>query len=127
MSKKNMYVVEDDTFFLNVITDDLSENQHYNVKGFSTAEQCIAELGDKPDLIVLDYYLDKDDPSAMNGLEALKKIHQYDPSILVIMLSGQESLSTADELLSTGANDYVIKDSDAIKILQRKITKLLGV
>jgi len=127
MSIKNIFVVEDDTFFLNVITDDLSENKNYSVKGFSTAEQCLAELSQKPDVIVLDYFLDKDDHSAMNGLEALKKIQQYDTSIKVIMLSGQESLATADELLSTGANDYVIKDADAIKILERKLTKLLGV
>lgn len=56
-------------------------------------------------------------------MEALKKILAISPKSKVIMLSGQESLNTADELLNNGAFDYVIKDRDAIKVLQRKINK----
>jgi len=123
---KKIFVVEDDSFFLDIITDKLAENENLNVSGFSSAEACLKELGNNPDLIVLDYYLDKEDPSAMNGMEALKKIKNHSPLMKVIMLSGQESLNTADELLNAGADDYVIKDGDAIKILNKKIQKILG-
>ncbi|MCX6180805.1 MAG: response regulator [Bacteroidetes bacterium] len=120
---KKIFVVEDDAFFLDVLTDNLSENDTYEVKGFSTAEEALNEIGSIPDLIVLDYYLDKENPNAMNGMEALQKIKVISPNCKVIMLSGQESLTTADELLDGGANDYVIKDRDAIKVLQKKIVK----
>ncbi len=124
--KNLIFVVEDDNFFLEVVTDDLSENESYAVKGFSTAEECLENLNENPDVIVLDFYLDKENPDAMNGMEALEKINASNPEIKVIMLSGQDSLETAGTLLDKGAFDYVIKDSDAIKILQKKITKALS-
>ncbi|MBP6459017.1 MAG: response regulator [Crocinitomicaceae bacterium] len=123
--KKLIFVVEDDNFFLQVLTDDLSENESYYVKGFSTAEACLESLNENPNVIVLDFYLDKENPDAMNGMEALEKINSINPNIKVIMLSGQDSLETAGKLLDKGAFDYVIKDSDAIKILQKKISKAL--
>ena len=125
-NQKNLiFVVEDDNFFLQVLTDDLSENESYYVKGFSTAEACLESVNENPNVIVLDFYLDKENPDAMNGMEALEKINSINPNIKVIMLSGQDSLETAGKLLDKGAFDYVIKDSDAIKILQKKISKAL--
>ncbi len=125
--KNLIFVVEDDNFFLEVVTDDLAENESYSVKGFSTAEACLENLHERPDLIVLDYYLDKEDPNAMNGQEALKKILAINPEMRVIMLSGQDSLGLAGDMIDSGATDYVIKDMDAVKILKKKITRALGV
>lgn len=124
--KHLIFVVEDDNFFLELVTDDLSENDSYIVKGFSTAESCLEELHQNPDVIVLDFYLDKENPDAMNGMEALDKIVSRTPASKVIMLSGQDSLDTATTLLDKGAFDYVIKDMDAVSILQKKIVKALS-
>jgi two-component system response regulator AtoC len=123
--KNLIFVVEDDNFFLEVVTDDLSENEAYAVRGFSSAEECLDNLHEGPSVVVLDFYLDKDNPDAMNGMEALEKINIARPETKVIMLSGQDSLDVAGTLLDKGAFDYVIKDSDAVKILQKKIEKAL--
>jgi len=125
-NKHLIFVVEDDNFFLELVTDDLSENEAYIVKGFSSAESCLDELHQNPDVIVLDFYLDKENPDAMNGMEALDKIVASTPASKVIMLSGQDSLDTATTLLDKGAFDYVIKDMDAVSILQKKIAKALS-
>ena len=124
--KNLIFVVEDDNFFLEVVTDDLAENDSYAVKGFSTAEECLENLHEKPDLIVLDYYLDKENANAMNGEEALNKILEFNPEAKVIMLSGQDSLGLAGKIIDSGATDYVIKDIDAVNILKKKITRVLG-
>jgi two-component system OmpR family response regulator len=126
INKHLIFVVEDDNFFLELVKDDLSENEAYIVKGFSTAESCLDELHQNPDVIVLDFYLDKENPDAMNGMEALDKIVLSTPASKVIMLSGQDSLDTATTLLDKGAFDYVIKDMDAVSILQKKIAKALS-
>jgi DNA-binding NtrC family response regulator len=126
INKHLIFVVEDDNFFLELVKDDLSENEAYIVKGFSTAESCLDELHQNPDVIVLDFYLDKENPDAMNGMEALDKIVLGTPASKVIMLSGQDSLDTATTLLDKGAFDYVIKDMDAVSILQKKIAKALS-
>jgi two-component system OmpR family response regulator len=125
VGKNLIFVVEDDNFFLEVVTDDLSENEKYAVRGFSSAESCLENLHENPSVIVLDFYLDKENPDAMNGMEALEKINEALPQTKVIMLSGQDSLDLAGSLLDKGAFDYVVKDIDAVKILNKKIEKAL--
>lgn len=124
--KHTIFAVEDDMFFLDVIVDSLSENDEYIVKGFSTAEECLENMAMNPSIIVLDYYLDRENATAMNGMEALKEIQNVAPNTKVIMLSGQDSLNTAGDLIDLGAFSYVIKDSDAVAVLKRKISAALS-
>ena len=123
--KSLIFVVEDEVFALTLTMDNLSDNKKYLVKGFSSAEDCIKQLDEKPKVVVLDYYLNNDNQNAMNGLEALKKISQLLPETKIIMLSGQENLKIADELMDL-AFDYVVKDTDAFDILEKVIANALN-
>ena len=125
--KPLVFVVEDDSFFLEILKSKLSNDEKYTLKGFESAESCIENLNQKPDVIVLDYNLDKENPKAINGLEAVKKIKVDLPLTKIIMLSGQNSLEIAAEILELGVYDYVIKDDNAFEILQEKILNALSV
>lgn len=125
--KPLVFVVEDDAFFLEILKSKLSNDEKYTLKGFESAESCIENLNQKPDVIVLDYNLDKENPKAINGLEAVKKIKVDLPLTKIIMLSGQNSLEIAAEVLELGVYDYVIKDYNAFEILQEKILNALSV
>jgi DNA-binding NarL/FixJ family response regulator len=83
------------------------------VHSFGTGEACLAHLEARPDVIILDYYLDSNVRSAQNGLEILKIIHKQSPEQMVIMLSGQEHYGIALQTLAKGAVQYVIKDQEA--------------
>ena len=48
----------------------------------------------------------------MTGMEILQRIREYDTEIPVIIVSGQEDVSTAVELLKKGVYDYFVKDDD---------------
>jgi signal transduction histidine kinase len=48
----------------------------------------------------------------MSGVEALKEIKQFDPSIEVIMLTAFETIETARQALRHGASDYLNKPFD---------------
>jgi DNA-binding NtrC family response regulator len=48
----------------------------------------------------------------MNGVELIKKIKDLDESIQLIVISGQEDVGTAVELLKLGVFDYIIKNED---------------
>jgi len=122
----SVFVVEDDNFFSELIQDFLKENKALKVSGFSSAESCLEKLDENPDIIVLDYYLDKENPAAMNGLDALKEIRRISPNTKVIMLSAQHSLNTAAELLNIGAFDYVIKNNNAIRVLDKIMKKAIA-
>ncbi|MFX5689095.1 response regulator, partial [Acinetobacter baumannii] len=50
--------------------------------------------------------------SEQNGNKVLKKIKATNPDTEVIMISGQEDIATAVELLKLGAFDYIVKDED---------------
>jgi DNA-binding NtrC family response regulator len=59
-------------------------------------------------LVTLDYSLPD-----MEGEKVLKSIREFDPDISVIIVSAQEKIGTAVELLKAGAFDYITKDEDA--------------
>ncbi|MFM7021754.1 MAG: response regulator [Flavobacteriales bacterium] len=121
----SVFVVEDDKFFSELIQDFLKDNKSLKVSGFESAEGCIKRLNEMPDIIVLDYYLDKENPGAMNGMEALKEIRKVCPDTKVIILSAQHSLNTAAELLNLGAFDYVIKNNNAVRVLDKIMKKAI--
>lgn len=125
LNKHTLFVIEDNSFFLDIVTTHLSDKDNLTVRAFTSAEEAFENLNENPQIIVLDYYLDKDNPDAMNGMQALRKFKEVGSRAKIIILSGQDSLETAGELIDEGAYDYVIKDSDAIKILEKKIDKAL--
>lgn len=108
--KKKIFVVDDDKMFGTMLADHLEDQGRFYVSTFGTGEECLEHLGEKPDAIILDYYLDANVPGARNGLEILKQIHKADPNLKVIMLSSQEHYGIALQTIASGAVHYVIKD-----------------
>ncbi|MDZ7845896.1 MAG: response regulator [Owenweeksia sp.] len=49
----------------------------------------------------------------LSGIEVLRKIREAYAEIPVVIVSGQENVSTAVELLKEGAYDYIVKDDNA--------------
>ena len=82
-------------------------NPDHEVHVFSTGNECIAQLHLEPDLISLDYNLPD-----IKGEELLTEIKNYNPEAIVIILSGQQDISTAVRLLKDGAYDYITKDEE---------------
>lgn len=102
-----IFVVEDDPMYKKMIKYVMELNPDHEVSIFSTGQECIQQLHLKPSIITLDYSLPD-----MTGSEVLKKIKSYNKEINVIILSGQQDISTAVQLLKEGAFDYITKDSE---------------
>lgn len=102
-----VYILEDDTWYGSMLHHYLSLNPDYEVKRFENTKSFFNELHEKPDVVTLDYSLPD-----MNGGEVLKKIKEIHPDLQVIVISGQEDISTAINLLKNGAFDYIVKDDD---------------
>jgi CheY-like chemotaxis protein len=111
--KKRIFVVDDDKLFSTMLADHLEDQGLYEVTTFSTGEACLEQLGEKPDVIILDYYLDSEVAGAKNGLEIVKIIHKTAPEQQVIMLSAQEHYGVALQTIASGAVQYVIKDTQS--------------
>ncbi len=84
-----------------------------SIKTFETGEECLNAMEENPDLVILDFFLNSRIKEAMNGLGILKLITSKYPSVPVIMLSSQDDVSTAVQMINNGAFDYVTKSSSA--------------
>ncbi|HLN52789.1 MAG TPA: sigma-54 dependent transcriptional regulator [Lentimicrobium sp.] len=102
-----IFLVEDDVIFSKVISYHLSLNPDNQVEVFPDGKSLIKNLYKQPNLITLDYNLPD-----MTGLEVLKQVREFNPDIPVVIVSGQQDLATAIELLRKGAYDYLLKDQD---------------
>ncbi len=123
-NKIKLFLVDDDTVFLKLLEIEFLEHADFEIETYPTGELCIESLSHKPDVIVLDYYLDGVDRDAINGLETLDKIKAFDPEIPVIMLSSQDKIDVAINCMHHAAYDYVVKSETAFMRLQKIISSI---
>lgn len=119
MEQFRIFIVEDDPWYGEILAYHLSLNPDHEIHRFTSGKECLANLSKKPGLISIDYSLPD-----INGVELLSKIKQFNPDIPVVVISGQEDVSTAVELLKKGASDYFIKDNNTKELLWNAITRI---
>jgi two-component system, OmpR family, response regulator len=122
--KIKIFLVDDDAVFLKSLEIQFQNHADFIIEKFATGEDCITSLSDGPDVIILDYYLDGIDKSAMNGIEALDKIKSINPDIPVVMLSEQDKIDIAVSCMHHRAFDYVVKSETAFMRLQKIISTI---
>lgn len=103
-----IFVVEDDPAYSKFLKYVLELNPDFETTFFSSGKECIDNLYQKPSVITLDYSLPD-----ISGEKVLKSIREFDANINVIVISAQEKIGTAVELLKLGAFDYITKDAEA--------------
>ena len=121
----DVFIIEDDQMQSEMLSDHMSKYKIFNFHKYSTGEDCLNDLGKKPDVIILDYYLDKVDKEAMDGLEVLKEIKKNNPETEVVMLSAQEKIEVAVNSMKYGAFDYVVKGETAFHRLENVLYNVI--
>lgn len=109
MGKVKVFIVEDDLMYAKIVKHKLSNDPDFEVTVFNNGTSLLKSLYLKPDVITLDHSLPD-----ISGLEILKTIKKDYSSIQVIVISGQDDVQIALEMLKTGAYDYIIKDNNSI-------------
>lgn len=123
--KHTILLVDDDFIFLEMLKESLVDEEKYNIVGFQSGEECLNHLHLKPDVIVLDYFLNSENPNARNGLDILKEIKKRDSKVKVIILSGQEDGNLVYDFVRENAANYVVKDDNAFENIKKAIENAL--
>ena len=135
MKRKDSYkifVVDDDPFYNKILSnylEELSKTIDYiniDIESFTTAQECIDRLDEKPDIVLLDCYLDQEG-SPLTGMYVLKNIKEISGDCKVIMISQQSEILATVELFKLGAYDYIVKDKsslDRIWLVVQNIIKM---
>jgi len=109
MGNAKIFVVEDDPLYAKMLNHKLSMDPEFEVSVFNDGASFLKNLKENPSVVTLDHSLPD-----ISGLDLLKRLKKEYPNINVVVLSAQEDVSTAVEMLREGAYDYIIKDSGAM-------------
>lgn len=113
-----VFVVEDNVLYAQVLKKQLVDDG-YNVKTFHNGRDFLANLDENPDVVTLDYTLPD-----MTGYDVLRKIQKRKPDTNVIVISAQENITTAIDLMKNGAYDYIMKAPDTREKLSNIIKNI---
>ena len=115
----SIFIVEDDPWYGQILEYHLSLNPQYKISRFLTGNDCLNNLHLKPDLVSLDFSL-PDYP----GDKLFQKIREIAPNVPVVMISAQEEISVAVNLLKMGVADYLVKDEATKDLLWNSIIRI---
>ena len=105
--KANLMIVDDEL----IVRDSLSkwfQEEGYDVTVAESAQDALQKMAQRQfDLALVDIKMPGTD-----GVELQRRMHEIDPELLVIMMTGYASVETAVTALKNGAYDYVSKPFD---------------
>ncbi len=119
-TREHIFIVEDNEIYSMMLDYILSKDSVYKFSSFKSGEECLQNLSQNPDVIILDYAL-----PGMNGYDTLLEIKKYNPAIHVLMLTNNKDMKLALKLLQAGADDYILKQGHGEKQIIDKIEALL--
>ncbi len=113
--------IDEDLEFLDFLTQTLSESRVEIVTSANPEEGLDLALGVRTDIVLLDLMM-----PTCRGLEVLDKIVRVNPTINVILLTGEYSTESAVEAIQKGAADYLNKPI-SVEVLRRRVGKFVDI
>jgi DNA-binding NtrC family response regulator len=113
-----IFVVDDDQFIGNLYKTSLGKIEGAEVTHFTSPNDCLENIQQNPDIVTIDYLMPE-----MNGIELMTRIKNYNENIQCIILSGQEEINVVIDTYQKGANDYIIKNENAMANLDNAVRK----
>jgi two-component system, NtrC family, nitrogen regulation response regulator NtrX len=106
-------LVVDDEEGIRRILRQVLEYEGHEVRVAAGGGEAIQSYTDlRPDLVFMDVKM-----ARMDGLEALDRIREHDPTACVVMVSGHGTIETAVEATRRGAYDFLEKPLDTDRLL----------
>ncbi|KKO89633.1 MULTISPECIES: response regulator [Sphingobacterium] len=114
---KKIFIVDDDPVVTAMLSKILRDLEFSDIAVFTNGESCLNQLDQKPDIIFLDYQMEK-----MNGLEVLQELRKITSESAVIFTTALEDLSVAMQSIAQGSVEFLLKRN----ITKKEIQKILA-
>jgi DNA-binding NtrC family response regulator len=109
----NIFIVDDNKVFtlaLEASIEGAFKEFTIHIQSFETGEACMKKFKlERPEIVILDYYLNKKYPDAADGMQVLDWIKKENSDTTVIMLTSDDNIEIALKSFHHGAVDYVVK------------------
>lgn len=110
LKKYKIAVVDDDPIVRTLIHTLFMEVEIFGLQFFKSGEEFLKAFRiTSYDAIVLDHDFQDVSGSAMSGTEVLKVVRKKDLKVPVVMLTGQENMQVALDLVELSVSDYIQK------------------
>jgi len=124
MANKLIFFVDDEPMFINLMEYTFKCRNGYAIKTFNSGEDCMESMHMKPDLVVVDFFLNSTN-AQMTGMDLVKEIKKINPNTLLIFLSGNDDDAVINEAKALGVQQYILKDGYFIDNLIECVSRLL--
>jgi len=103
---KKILIIEDEKILVDMYKSKLEANNFEVISAFSSEEGIKILRKEKPDLVILDILLPKE-----NGITFLEKIEKIKimPGIRIVVFSNYDDPETKKKVFKLGVEDYLIK------------------
>ena len=126
---KKIVIIDDDRLYLEVLKHDFKVLNNVEVKTYSSTKDCLDDMVAEPDLVILDYYLDSEDPTFISGYQTLNKLKEYFDNPNVIMISDNFSedilLRLYYENIKLKSIDFTSKNAANSNVLLKLVEKYI--
>jgi len=121
-----VYIIEDDPVYMEMVSDFIRDRfKRIAIHPFASGEEALAALTHQPAIVILDYFLNKANPDAMNGLDVLVELAGKAPRSKIIILSAQDDISVSVNMMKYGAYDYIVKNEADVYRLQNILNHII--
>lgn len=112
-------ILEDDRYYNRLLTRYVETICHqsvhpgfqFEIKSYTSADECVGELDEQVDVILLDYYLSSgNDGEELNGSDVVREVKKYCPKCKIIMISAMRNSYATAELMKEGVFEYIDKN-----------------
>lgn len=113
----NILVVDDDETH-RIMLRTMLKKWNWQVSEADDGTTAVAAVQDNPfDAILMDVRM-----TQMDGIEALRQIHSFNPAIPIVIMTAYSSVDSAVEAIKIGAHDYLTKplDFERLKLTMAK-------
>jgi two-component system chemotaxis response regulator CheY len=112
--KLKVLIVDDAIFMRKMISDILVENGMEIAGEADTGAKAVEKYMElRPDLVTMDIIMPE-----MNGIDAVRKIMEFDLQAKIVMCSALGQQALVQEAITAGAKDFLIKPFNAARVVE---------